>query len=102
MTMVKITIPTREECLKILKENNVPDNIIAHSRQVCGVALKIAGLLEKRGIKVDKGLVAAGALLHDVKKASQDDHVAEGFELLKSLGFGEVAEVIKKPGLYNL
>ena len=94
--------PTREECLKILKENNVPDNIIAHSRQVCGVALKIAGLLEKRRIKVDKGLVAAGALLHDVKKASQDDHVAEGFKLLKSLGFGEVAEVIKKHGLYNL
>lgn len=94
-------IPTREECLKILKDNNVPDNIIAHSNLVCDVALKIADLLEKRGIKVNKGLVAAGALLHDVKKTSQNDHVIEGFKLLKSLGFEEVAEVMKKHGLYN-
>ena len=95
-------IPTKEECLKILKENNVPDNIIAHSEQVCNVALKIADLLDKKGIKVNKDLVAAGALLHDIKKLSPNDHVAEGFELLKSLGFEEVAEVIKKHGLYHL
>ncbi len=95
-------IPTKEECLKILKDNNVPDNIIAHSEQVCNVALKIANSVEKKGIKVNEDLVAAGALLHDIKKISPNDHVAEGFELLKSLGFGEIAEVIKKHGLYHL
>ena len=97
-----MTIPTKEECLKILKENNVSDNIIAHSEQVCNVALKIAGLLEKKGVKLNRNLIAAASLLHDVKKLSQNDHVAEGFELLKSLGFEEVAEVIKKHGLYHL
>ena len=45
-------IPTKEECLKILKSNNIPDNIIAHSEQVCNVALKIVGLLEKKGIQI--------------------------------------------------
>jgi len=95
-------IPTKEECLKILKENNAPDNIIAHSEQVCNVALKIANSLEKRGIKLNRNLIAAASLLHDVKKLSPNDHVAEGFELLKSLGFGEIAEVIKKHGLYHL
>ena len=95
-------IPTKEECLKILKSNNIPDNIIAHSEQVCNVALKIVGLLEKKGIKLNRNLIAAASLLHDVKKLSPNDHVAEGFELLKSLGFEEVAEVIKKHGLYHL
>ena len=95
-------IPTKEECLKILKSNNVPDNIIAHSKQVCNVALKIIDLLEKKRIKVNKNLAAAGALLYDVKKLSQNDHVIEGYEFIKSLGFQEVAEVMKKHGLYNL
>ena len=95
-------IPTKEECLKILKENNVPDNIIAHSKAVCDVALKIADLLQKKDFKINRELVAAGSLLHDVKKLSPNDHVIEGFELLKSLGFEKVASVIKKHGLYHL
>ena len=95
-------IPTKEECLKILKENSVPDNIIAHSKAVCNIALKIADLLEKKGIKLNRNLIVAASLLHDVKKLSLNDHVAEGFELLKSLGFEKVAEVIKKHGLYHL
>ena len=95
-------IPTREECLKILQDSNVPSNIIAHSKQVCNVALKIADLLERKGIKINRNLVQAGALLHDVKKLSPNDHVIEGFELIKSLGYPEVAEVLKKHGLYHL
>ena len=97
-----MTIPTKEECLKILKDNKVPDNIIAHSKAVCNVALKIIDILEKKGVKVNRNLVIAGALLHDVKKLSPDDHIIEGSEFVKSLGFEEVASVIKKHGLYHL
>ena len=95
-------IPTKEECLKILKENNVPDNIIAHSKKVCDVAVKVAGLLEKKHIKINKNLIIAGALLHDVRKLSPNDHVVEGYGLVNSLGFPEVAILIKKHGLANL
>lgn len=98
----KMLIPTQEQCLQILKDNKVPDNIIAHCRQVCKVALKVADLLKARGINVNKELVAAGALLHDVKKLSPNDHVIEGYELAKALGFPEVALIIKKHGLYRL
>ena len=97
-----MTIPTKEECLKILRDNKVPDNIIAHSKAVCDVALKIADLLQKKDFKINRELVAAGALLHDVKKISPNDHVIEGFEFLKSLGFEKVASVMKKHGLYHL
>lgn len=95
-------IPTKEQCLKILKDNNVPDNIIAHSKKVCEVALKLADLLEKRGINADKDLVMAGALLHDIKKVGSKDHVLEGAEFVKSMGFPEVGSVIKKHGLQNI
>lgn len=95
-------IPKKEECLKILKENHVPDNIVAHLKAVCDFSMKIADLLEKKGINVNRGLVAAGALLHDIRKTSQNDHVIEGYELVKSLGFTEVAMVIKRHGLANI
>lgn len=97
-----MTIPTREECLKILKDNNVPENIVVHSEAVCDFALKVADLLEKKEIHINRDLVAAGALLHDIKKMAPGDHVIEGYELVKSLGFPEVATIMKKHGLYHL
>ena len=94
-------IPTKQECIKILKGNNVPDNIIAHLKAVCAFSLKVCGILKKRGIKINKQLVAAGALLHDVKRLSHN-HVIAGYEFVKSLGYPEVAELVKKHGLENL
>lgn len=95
-------IPTREECMDILKEQNVPDNVIAHLKRVCEVSMKIVDLLEKRSISVNRDLVAAGALLHDVKKINSDDHIIEGYKFIKSLGFPEVALLVKKHGLAHL
>ena len=92
-------IPTREECLKILKDNRVPDNIIAHVKVVCDFSMKVVDILEKRGIKVNRELVAAGALLHDVKKLSEGEHELEGARLMESMGYPEVAQLIKKHGL---
>lgn len=95
-------IPTKEECLKILKEKNVPNNIIAHTTKVCEFSMKVADLLEREGIKVNRKLVEAGALLHDVEKLSTKDHIVEGYEFIKSLGYPEVATVIKKHGLQHI
>jgi len=95
-------IPTKEECLKILKSKNVHDNIIAHTTKVCEFSMKVVDLLESKGIKVNRKLVEAGALLHDVEKLSQKDHIVEGYEFIKSLGYPEVAVVIKKHGLQHV
>lgn len=97
-----MNIPTKEECLKILKENSVPGNIVAHLKAVHDFSLKICDILDKKGIKANRELVAAGALLHDLKKLSPNDHVIEGFEYIKSIGFPEVAEVVKRHGLAHL
>src|SRR3989344_7850587 len=92
-------IPTREECIRLLKLNNVPDNIIAHTKKVCEFSLKVCGELEERGIKVNKDLVAAAALLHDIKKLDSGEHEIEGAKYIESLGYPEVAVLIKKHGL---
>ncbi len=97
-----MTIPTKEQCIKILKENNVPDNIIAHCKAVCDFSMNIIYLLEKRGINVNRDLVIASALLHDIKKLTEGDHVLEGYEFVKSLSYPVVALIIKRHGLVHL
>ena len=97
-----MNIPSKEECIEILRKNNVPDNIIAHTKKVCEFSLKVTGILEKRGIKVNKGLIAAAALLHDIKKLEPGEHEIKGANYIASLGYPEVAILIKKHGLKYL
>ena len=94
--------PTKEECIRILKENNVPANIIAHSQKVCEVAMKVCDALEKRSINANRSLTEAASLLHDIAKVKEGDHVVNGSEIIKSLGFPEVARIISKHGLAHL
>ena len=92
-------IPAREECIELLRKNNVPDNIIAHTKKVCEFSLKVCDALEERKIKVNRDLVAAAALLHDIKKLEPGEHEIEGAKLITSLGYPEVGNLIKKNGL---
>jgi len=96
-----MSIPTKEQCLDILKENKTPSNIINHSLAVCNFALNLAEKLKNKGIKVNKELIIAASLLHDIERA-KDGHVDAGAKLLKQLGFPEVAEVTSKHTLYQL
>ena len=94
-------IPSKEECLSILNKNKTPSNVIEHCKAVCKVAEEIAGNLIKKGVGVKKDLVVASALLHDVEREKKD-HIAAGAKLIKSLGFPEVAKVIRKHSLYKV
>ena len=96
-----MNILTKEECLNILNNNKTPSKVILHSKAVCKVAEKIADSLIKRKIKINKKLVIAAAMLHDVERG-RDKHVAMGIKLLKNLGYPEVANVVKKHSLYKL
>ena len=96
-----MNIPSREECLQILDKNKTPSNVIEHSKAVCKFAEEIADKLLKKGLKVNKDLIIAGALLHDIER-KKENHVIEGANLLKKLGFPEVGDLIKKHSLYQL
>lgn len=94
-------IPSEEQCLKILKDNKTPSNVIEHSKAVCKFALELVDKLEKRGIEINKELLIAASLLHDIQRV-EDDHIVEGVNLLNKLGFREIAEIIKKHGLAHI
>jgi|TARA_B100001971_G_scaffold187336_1_gene187969 putative nucleotidyltransferase with HDIG domain len=94
-------IPSKEECLDILNKNKTPSNVIGHCKTVCKVAEEIADRLIKKGININKNLVIAAALLHDVER-EKDNHIIAGAKLLKSIGFPEVSEVARKHSLYEI
>lgn len=100
-------MPSEEECLKILKANGVPENIIKHSIKVKELALEICETIKSRGIEVNEKLVVAGALLHDLDKAKtlnseKKDHGKVAAKELEKLGMKSVAEIVRKHLLENL
>lgn len=94
-------VPSEEECMELLKQYNVPENIVEHSIRVKEVALKIARALKEKGVNVDERLVVAASLLHDMDKAETvgeniNMHGKKACEELKKLGMPTVAEIVRK------
>lgn len=92
---MKPTVPTPEQCEELLASNNVPEEIISHSRKVEYTALRIGRdlkWLRDRGPNI--ALLRAAALLHDIAKG-QPNHAVAGAELLRNLGYDTVADVVE-------
>jgi len=93
-------VPTVEECLSLLKKSRVPEHIIEHSRKVCEIATCLGGLLNREGAGLDEGKIAAASWLHDIAKMdglrNGENHSAAGAELLKKLGYPEIAEIVRQ------
>jgi len=94
------TIPTREECLRLMGEYGMLENIISHSLAVTRVALFLSVELNKKGQKIDLRLVEAASLLHDLTKTeclrTKEDHARTGSQLLKRIGYERVAEIVAR------
>jgi putative nucleotidyltransferase with HDIG domain len=91
-------IPTREECLRLMGDFGVLENIILHSMEVAKVALFISTELNKRGQRISLDLVEAASLLHDLTKTeclkTKEDHAKTGSQLLRGMGYERVGEVV--------
>ncbi|MEM1557383.1 MAG: HDIG domain-containing protein [Thermoproteota archaeon] len=66
-------IPDEEECLEILREEGVGNNVIKHSIKVAEVARELASRIRSKSYDVDERLVVAGALLHDIGRSVTHD-----------------------------
>ncbi len=90
----KYDIPTIDESLALLNEKVGEDrSLVEHSRAVAGVALHLAKALNRSGCRMDLDLIAAAGLLHDVAR-EEPRHARMGEQMLKSLGYPAVAEVV--------
>jgi len=63
-------IPSKEECLSLMRRYGMLENIVSHSLEVAKVALFISVELNKNGRTIDLGLVEAASLLHDLTRQS--------------------------------
>ncbi|HOW57479.1 MAG TPA: HD domain-containing protein [Smithellaceae bacterium] len=92
-------IPSLEECARLMVEYCMLPNIAAHSRQVMRVALAIADNL-KNGVSINRNLVVAAALLHDITKTralqTRERHDESGGTLLRELGFARIGEIVEQ------
>ncbi len=90
--------PSDEECNHLFHETGMLDHIVDHSRQVCRVATFLTDQLRKEDICLNRKLIIAGALLHDITKTRSfdtgEDHTRTGEELLVRLGYNEVGKIV--------
>ncbi len=91
-------VPSREECLSLMSRYGMLENIVSHSLEVAKVAVFISVELNKKGQKIDLGLVEAASLLHDLTKTeclkTKGDHARTGGQVLKEMGFERVGDVV--------
>ncbi|TRO51318.1 HDIG domain-containing protein [Candidatus Bathyarchaeota archaeon] len=93
------TLPSREQALQILRENQCSKKVINHCIAVTELALETANILKEKGFEIDIELVAMGALLHDIgrSKTHTVHHAVVGAEIAKSAGLPDsVVSIIKR------
>lgn len=87
-------LPSRDECLRILREHGCNEEVIEHCEAVSALAVKIA---RRCRAKVD--LVEVGGLLHDLGRCKSHtlSHAVEGAKLAAELDLPEpIIKIIER------
>jgi len=86
--------PDDEECGYLLKQYKTPDKVAAHCMAVSRKAVQIAeSLKSKPGCRIDRELIRAAALLHDIARTGEN-HAKAGFNYLFKCGYPRVANIV--------
>lgn len=87
--------PTVELCEKIQNYFNMTENEKRHCNKVAHAALNICRRLSEMGIKLDKDIVVAASMLHDIAKG-YSHHAKVGANWLKEMGYVEIAKIVEE------
>ncbi|MCE7741200.1 MAG: HDIG domain-containing protein [Candidatus Heimdallarchaeota archaeon] len=79
--MSNLGIPSKEKCKKILQKYNTPANVIKHCLLVTEISEEFCNKIDQ----IDKDLVIAGAMLHDIGRSIDHSikHAIEGVRILE-------------------
>ncbi|UCC93556.1 MAG: HDIG domain-containing protein [Thermoplasmata archaeon] len=95
-----MVVPNRDECLRMLKDAGVEQEVVDHSMLVEAIALGFARAINaKQTALIDEQRVTAGALLHDLGRAKTHDieHVVWSVQLAQEKGIDPyVVEIVRK------
>ncbi len=93
-------IPSQKQCRQLIHKMKMMDHIVDHSCQVCNVALFLTDHLIKKQLDLNRELIRAAAMLHDITKTRSfetgEDHALTGGQLLTKMGYPEVGNIIRQ------
>lgn len=87
--------PSIELCEKLQNYFSLPDNVKKHCNKVAHAALNICIKLSDEGIELNKNIVVAASMLHDIAKGVPN-HEKVGAGWLRDMGYGEIAEIVEE------
>jgi putative nucleotidyltransferase with HDIG domain len=96
-----VAVPTRVEACRLLLSLAPKPRLVAHCAAVAEVAAFLAARIARQGQQIDRRLVEAAALLHDLDKAlpaaqrPRGDHGRAGAEWLHGHGFAELSSAVR-------
>lgn len=90
----EMLIPNKEKIIAILRNLGMNETKVIHSMDVADFAIKIASVMENNGKNINKKILQAGALLHDIGlvRAFDDlspEHGVIGADIVRKIGFPE-------------
>jgi uncharacterized protein len=96
----RMNVPSKPECYRMMGEMKMLDHIVAHCLLVCEVAVFLADRLKARGMHLNRDLIRAAALLHDITKTrsfqTREDHAITGEQFLIERGYPEIGHLVRQ------
>jgi uncharacterized protein len=93
-----MNIPSKHQCYRFFNEMGMLEHIVAHSEQVCRVALCLTRQLSAFDIPLNGDLIRASAMLHDITKTrsfkTKENHAETGGHYLAERGYPEVGHIV--------
>lgn len=83
-----------KDCICLLSYFNVAKRIINHGKKVKEICEDISKLINSKKNIIDINLINAASILHDIKRHEQN-HSQVGANLLDSLGYKKIANVVR-------
>lgn len=87
-------LPDQNEILALLEMAGTSPEVIAHQEKVAEIALKLANVLAKGQVRLDRVLLEKACLLHDVLR-HRPSHGAEAAAFLHEQGFPRLADLVE-------
>ena len=95
---VLMNIPSKAYCFKMIREMEMMDHIVAHSIRVSQVAMLLVDCLHAKDCHLNRNLIQAAALLHDITKTrsfeTHENHAETAQILVRDAGFPEVSQIV--------
>ena len=83
-----------EDCIDLLSYFNVPKNIVNHGKKVKEICEDLSNLINIKRNIININLINSASILHDMKR-QEKNHSEVGANLLESLGYNQIANVVR-------